>query len=791
MSGRRSTLGLAAGLALTLAANVASAQTQHLAAEGQMSDIGIADTSPLAWPDQPALAPLSDMLGNQPLSDRTPGQVRLQAADPDVDITLPARDPVGEQDDAATLLADSVILKDDRTLIAAGGVVVWYRGARLVAPRIIVDGASGDLTIEGPIHLSKPGAIDPEAEAILIADSAQLDHGLQDGLIRGARLVIARELQLAATEATRTGNGRITTMRQVVASSCNICAADPTPLWEIRARSITHDAQTRLISFEHPQLRALGMPIAGAPFTITAPDPTVERQSGFLRPQFRTTSGLGFGIKLPYFQTLGDHADLTLTPYVSASRTRTLELRYRQAFLHGVTEWNGAISRDDILPGETRGYLFGNAIFDLPRGYVLGMQLQHASDRGYLLDYDITDADRLWSGLTLQRITRERMFFGRIGNYESLRDDEDNHTSPTQVADVIWQRRFTPQLIGGQGMMEWSVHAHRRPSSADILGRDVVRGSVGLDWQRSEILPFGVIGTAIAGLDADLYRIVQDSRYDDIVSRTDPRVGVELRWPLVGSNGHATHLVEPVMQILWSPRDNDDDIPNEDGRLIEFDEGNLLSHDRFPGYDARETGLRANVGVTWTRIDPAGWSLALTGGRVLRNRPDEAFAADSPLSGRRSDWLLATNFDNGSGLAIANRALFDDSFAVSRNELRIGWLRPDLQLSAGHLWIDSDEDEGRDADTSQFTANVGVQLAAGWWASAETRYDFIAERTQRASLDLTYRNECLTVETGLSRRFTSSDSIRPETRLDLSIRLGGFGSQQAGPGTVARRSCMR
>lgn len=791
MSGRRSTLGLAAGLALTLAANVASAQTQHLAAEGQMSDIGIADTSPLAWPDQPALAPLSDMLGNQPLSDRTPGQVRLQAADPDVDITLPARDPVGEQDDAATLLADSVILKDDRTLIAAGGVVVWYRGARLVAPRIIVDGASGDLTIEGPIHLSKPGAIDPEAEAILIADSAQLDHGLQDGLIRGARLVIARELQLAATEATRTGNGRITTMRQVVASSCNICAADPTPLWEIRARSITHDAQTRLISFEHPQLRALGMPIAGAPFTITAPDPTVERQSGFLRPQFRTTSGLGFGIKLPYFQTLGDHADLTLTPYVSASRTRTLELRYRQAFLHGVTEWNGAISRDDILPGETRGYLFGNAIFDLPRGYVLGMQLQHASDRGYLLDYDITDADRLWSGLTLQRITRERMFFGRIGNYESLRDDEDNHTSPTQVADVIWQRRFTPQLIGGQGMMEWSVHAHRRPSSADILGRDVVRGSVGLDWQRSEILPFGVIGTAIAGLDADLYRIVQDSRYDDIVSRTDPRVGVELRWPLVGSNGHATHLVEPVMQILWSPRDKDDDIPNEDGRLIEFDEGNLLSHDRFPGYDARETGLRANVGVTWTRIDPAGWSLALTGGRVLRNRPDEAFAADSPLSGRRSDWLLATNFDNGSGLAIANRALFDDSFAVSRNELRIGWLRPDLQLSAGHLWIDSDEDEGRDADTSQFTANVGVQLAAGWWASAETRYDFIAERTQRASLDLTYRNECLTVETGLSRRFTSSDSIRPETRLDLSIRLGGFGSQQAGPGTVARRSCMR
>ena len=224
-----------------------------------------------------------------------------------------------------------MVLQGDQTLIAAGGVVVWYQGARLVASRIVVDGPSGDLTIEGPIHLSRPGAVDPDAEAILIADSGQLDRELQDGIIRGARLVLARELQLAATELTRTGNGRTTTLRQVVASSCQICASDPTPLWEIRARSITHDAETRLLTFDHPQFRALGIPLAAVPFTVTAPDPTVERRTGFLRPEFRTTSGLGFGIKLPYFVTLGDHADVTVTPYVSANRTRTLELRYRQA----------------------------------------------------------------------------------------------------------------------------------------------------------------------------------------------------------------------------------------------------------------------------------------------------------------------------------------------------------------------------------------------------------------------------------------------------------------------------
>lgn len=785
-------LSITAGIAAALLPGAIWAQMTTGGA-GEVSGAGGAPLSTLSA-QQPALAPLATPLSDRMvLGDRTPEQPPLQSVAPDTtgDSLGQPFTPSSATADAATVLADRMILQADNTLIASGGVVVWYQDARLVASRIIVNGDSGDLTIEGPIHLSRPGVTDPGRDAIVIADSAQLDRKLQDGIIRGARLIIARELQLAARQATRSGEGRFTRLDRVVASACLVSPQNPTPLWEIRARSITHDAQTRLITFENPQLRAFGIPIAATPFTITAPDPTVDRKSGFLRPEIRTTSNLGFGVKIPYFQTLSDQADLTITPYVSANRTRTLELRYRQAFARGVTEWNGAISRDDIMPGKTRGYVFGNAAFDLPRGYRLGIQVQAASDRGYLLDYGITDADRLWSGISLERITREKLFFGRVGNYESLRDDENNATSPAQVADVIWQRRFVPDLIGGQGLMEWSAHAHRRPSDADQVGRDVARGSVGLDWRRQEILPGGLVGAAIAGLDADLYRIAQDSRYDDVETRVDPRIGVELRWPLIGGSGGATHLVEPVAQLLWSPPGSDKEIPNEDSRLIEFDEGNLFSDNRFPGYDARETGLRANLGLSWTRIDPTGWSLGLTAGRVLRNRPDRAFAPDSPLAGRRSDWLLAANYDSGNGLAIANRALFDDDFNISRNELRLGLLRPDLQVSAGHLWIDSDAAEGRDSDISELTGNVGWQVRRGWWANAETRYDFVADRAQSASLDLAYRNECLTMEMGVSRRFTASDSVRPETSFDLSVRLGGFGRSDDASGTVARRTCMR
>jgi len=60
-----------------------------------------------------------------------------------------------------------------------------------------------------------------------------------------------------------------------------------------------------------------------------------------LIPELRNSDLLGLGIKLPYFITLGDHRDLTLTPYLS-SETSTLEAQYRQAFLNGDLNIAGA-----------------------------------------------------------------------------------------------------------------------------------------------------------------------------------------------------------------------------------------------------------------------------------------------------------------------------------------------------------------------------------------------------------------------------------------------------------------
>ena len=119
---------------------------------------------------------------------------------------------------------------------------------------------------------------------------------------------------------------------------------------------------------------------------------------------------------------------------MSTSETRTLELRYRQAYRTGRIEVNGAITSDDIRPDSLRGYLFAKGSFSLPRGYKLAFDLETVSDDGYLLDYGTSGKDRLNSAIEISRFNRDGFRFAALTAYQSLRDREVNEPQPAIIA---------------------------------------------------------------------------------------------------------------------------------------------------------------------------------------------------------------------------------------------------------------------------------------------------------------------------------------------------------------------
>jgi LPS-assembly protein len=371
------------------------------------------------------------------------------------------------------------------------------------------------------------------------------------------------------------------------------------------------------------------------------PDPTVDRATGFLLPTLRSSSSLGLGIKVPYFIAIGDSRDVTLTPFVTDSGNKSLAFRYREAFANGTLSFEGELSKDDLTTRDTRGYLFSYGSFLLPRSYRLGYQIETVTDDGYLLDYNIAEKDRLATGAYLQRTGRDSYFDTRIFKYNSLRAGDDNQTLPSLVGNLSLIRRMTPDLIGGQATLSFDVLSLNRSSGVSFDangdgvtdGRDMTRATLGVNWRRQELLTNGMVLGFGAGLTADAFSIRQDNAFPSVVTRMTPMAFADLSWPWVksASGGHSAQVIEPVVQLIWS-QESTTPVPNEDSTLVEFDEGNLFSFSRFPGADVYESGLRANVGLSWSRYDPAGWNFTVAGGRIFPlRRPRPVLDRHAPL----------------------------------------------------------------------------------------------------------------------------------------------------------------
>jgi LPS-assembly protein len=682
----------------------------------------------------------------------------------------------GMAQDAATLVADRVQVSAGRQLIADGSVEVLHRGARLRARRIAYDRTAGTLDITGPLVLTD------DAGTVVLADAAALSDDLRDGILQSARVVLERQLQIAAAEVRRLG-GRHTLMSRAVASSCRVCEDRETPLWEIRARRVIHDQAERQIHFDDALLRLGGVPVLWFPY-LRMPDPTLDRATGFLMPRLVSSSRLGWGVHMPYFIALGPSRDLTLTPFVATKDVRSLGFRYRQAFRRGTVAVTGAVGSDDTGNGR-RGWIGAEGQFDVGAGFVLRFAGEAVSDPAYFRDYGLSDRDRLQSGLQISRTRAGEHIGARLVHVHSIRAGEVNAELPQLSGDLSWVRRVAVPGLGGTATLAFQAHAHRRSSDVDgIRGRDVARSTLSAFWRRDWVGPAGMLLAVEGGATFDLHRIRQDSAWPRPVRTATPAALVELRWPWARVDGAGrADVIEPVVQLVWSRAAPAGHVPNEDSTLVEFDEGNLFGFSRFAGADRREGGARINAGLQWTRTTADGWHAVGSVGRVFRlSGPAGQFTAPSGLAGRRSDWLAALHLAGPRGVVFQGRAVFDNGLTLARGEFRMALERPRFGLAAGWLYAEADPLENRPTDTAEWLVDGRVKLSDGWTALGSARYDFDARRTTAAVLGLEFANECLRMDLTLSRRFTTSGTIAPTTDFGVSIDFLGFGGAgKAGP----------
>ena len=670
--------------------------------------------------------------------------------------------PSNGKESNSILLADSIELDAQGNLIAQGNVDIVYKEQRLKAPKVVY------IKDKNILIMDMGATLTDENGSSFIAETAELDQQLLNGIINGANLVLKQQIQMRADILERE-NGLNTNLTNVKATACFSCD-NPIPIWQIRAKSGSHDIEKQQLIFQNAHIRVFDIPVFYVPY-LRLPEPRVKRMRGFLVPRTKQNSLLGFGLELPYFLPMGQDRDITISPLIS-QETKTLKLNYRQAFDEGRIVANLAASKDTVFSEKLRGRFQSNGDFNLPNDYRLYYDFTIVSDNSYISDYDYPPLDRIASRISVNKTQKLQHQEANLVYYHSLFDDYG--VLPAIINFNHYDKYIKVPTLQGDFRVSTILHNNFRSSQKNIYGRDIRRLNTSLGWSNSYKTNQGIRIELGSQIRFDSYLTRQDTRFKNEENTVSADGLITVGWPMIRHDIlQHQDILEPVLQFAISKQE-DLKLPLEESIYSELDEGNLISLSRFPARDRFEKDARGAIGLKWLRKFKSGSKLDISLGQVFRQNEEEDFNTGSGLNSKVSDYLLSAKYMAQKGFSIAGRTLLDPNISPNRIEALATYAWDRVSLSTGFSFLPKSISQERKNDISELRLATIYQFDDVWRYTTGVRYDLSNDRTAEVSIGILFDNECTNVAFTAKRRFSNSGSSSSVTSWDLTTSLKGF-----------------
>ncbi|MFC3676950.1 LPS-assembly protein LptD [Ferrovibrio xuzhouensis] len=703
-----------------------------------------------------------------------------------------------QQGSKSPVLVTADTLKYDQSLglVSAEGKVELSQDTRtLLADMVTYSERDDKVTASGNVSLMEADG------SVLFADYMELTGGMRDGFIRDAAMLLSDNSRGAAAYAER-HNGNTTVLRKAIYTTCSLCASDPSrpPLWALKGEQVVHDQAAQEIRYRDATFELFGVPILYTPY-FSHPDPTVNRRSGFLAPSYLSDTFFGQVVKVPYYYVIDDESDLTLVPQYTTKQDGQLYGEYRQRTSSGEIQVDGSFTSPvdkvngdgNIESGDRyRGHIRANAAFRANDDVTLGANIFRASDKTYLSRYSIPDrpsANVLTSRLYGEAINDRNYFGANAFAFQNLRTSTTNGLTPvTDSAEPVVAPLFDYSLSTDPGDHggRWTFDANMA-SLYRATGSDYRRLSATATWSQPYYAPSGEVYTATAMLKTDGYWLndadqalgaAMNSGQENFTGRAIPLVALDWRYPLVRDDGNYRELVEPIVMAVVTPYGgNPKSIPNEDSLSFEFDETNLFSLNRFPGYDRWDGGPKLNYGLRSAIYGPTGGYSELLVGQSLRAKSDDTFAAGSGLSDQWSDYVARLTVSPGRYFSLVDRVRVsqNEDLTVQRHEATatLGSSLTYLSVTYGELGAnDFVNDTG---DREAVAGTLRTQWTKYWSTEFRHTRDLGADGGSLLNFAaLRYTDECFDIMLVAQRTFTLNEDIKPSTTIGVRFRIATF-----------------
>ena len=570
----------------------------------------------------------------------------------------------------------------------------------------------------------------------------------------------------------------ITKVNKGIFTSCK--KTDKCPPWSISAEEIIHNKNKKVLTYKNALLKIYKLPIFYMP-KFFHPDPTVERQSGFLQPRINNSELLGSSINTPYFHVISDNKDITINPVFFDSGTpnkiRMLQAEFRQQNKNsefiadfGLTEnfKSQSSNKNNNLTHFFSNYNLDLDLDDFSRS-ALNLSVEKVSKDNYLKIFDSymlenkvspKDFDVLTSEINIDLDKDTYSLDGGLTLYETLNkknSDKYQYVLPYyNYSSAVYSNDFGKLNLfsHGNNILQNTNNLRTRVINDFNFNSDYfINENFGLENNFN--IHFKNVNT-VAKKD-NIYKSSWQSELMNIIE-------INTSLPTIKENKYRTELLTPEVSFRINPGD----MKNNSSSDRRINTNNIFLIDRLGLEDSLETGKSLTTGVEYRNINNLnefefGGKLAT----VFRDKEEDSIPNNSTIDKKNSYLFGALDFQNSDLFNLEYNFSIDNKFD------NISYHDVDLEFSINNIVTNFNFIEESDilGTAHIIESKINYQLDQNNFLSFKTRRNKEINLTEYYDIIYEYKNDCLVAGLRFNKTYYEDNDLKPTENLMFTISI--------------------
>ena len=559
------------------------------------------------------------------------------------------------------------------------------------------------------------------------------------------------------------------------------------PAWSMKSKKIVHDKVKKQLIYKDSILNLYDIPIFYFP-KFFHPDPTVDRQSGFLRPQLNRSKILGTSFYLPYYHVISENKDYTFKPQIFDSDIKMFQNEYRQVNKDSkfVAEFGITKGYQSSIIGSSRnsiGHFFSKFEKKLNlKNYLtsdLNVYLESVTNDTFLNVFKNnfikssikpSSNNTLKSGFEIILDHEDFNFDTGMQVYETLSGSESDryeynfphYSYSTSFDNNLFNGTFDfsssgSNVLNNTNISKTTINNSLKYSSIDYFSNLGFKSDFGLYFMNLNT----------TGKNHSVYKSSLQSQLMSIFE-------VRSEFPLIKQSEKFNERITPLLSFRLNPGQ----MKKLAARTVNVD--NIFSINRLGVSEAYEKGKSLTLGLNYRKdkysnnisddsnnLDEIEKYFEIKLAGVLRDVEEDKISASSTLNRK------ASNLFGSITNKMSEKVQIDYNFAIDNDLTTFENNSVNLKFSLNNIITEFNfnESNGEMGDSNVVSNKTLYKIDENNYFTFETRRNRKISLTEYYDLVYEYKNDCLTAGVKYRKTYYSDRDAKPSEDLLLTLTL--------------------